>query len=135
VELIMPEITLTQGEADALIAIEKHRANDETHDYPGMGGSICLPLISGDKREDFLLDVSRGRIDLRKGTYQNRARQIIVLVRLDFGGQPHRNPDDVEVAALISAFTEKDLEPSGPIRYLRTRSQTSVIYGKRLRIS
>jgi hypothetical protein len=62
-----------------------------------MGGSICVPLISTDKRENFLLDVSRGRIDLKKGTYQSRARQIVVLVRLDFGGQPHRNPDDAEV--------------------------------------
>ncbi len=95
----MPEINLTQAEADALIGMEKHRVDDETHDYPGMGGSICMSLTSTDKREDFLLDVSRGRIDLKKGTYQNRSRQIVVLVRLDFGGQPHRNPDDVEVAS------------------------------------
>ena len=47
--------------------------------------------------KSFLLDVGRGKLDLLKGTYQNRGRQIIVLARLDFGGQPHRNPDDVEV--------------------------------------
>lgn len=93
----MPEVNLTQAEADALIAIEKHRVDDQSYDYPGTGGSICVPLTSFDKREDFLLDISRGRIDLMKGTYQNRARHIVVLVRLDFGGQPHRNPDDVEV--------------------------------------
>ena len=96
----MPDVNLTQAEANALIAMEKHRADDQPYDYPGMGGgSICVALTSLDKREDFLLDVSRGRIDLRKGTYQNRSRQIVVLVRLDFGGQPHRNPDDVEVAS------------------------------------
>jgi len=95
----MPEINLTQAEADALIAMEKHRVDDQPHDYPGMGGSITVPLVSVDKREDFLLDVSRGRIDLKKGTYQTRARHIVVLVRLDFGGQPHRNPDDVEVSS------------------------------------
>ena len=44
-----------------------------------------------------MLDVSRGRIDLTKGTYQNRSRQVIVLVRLDFGGQPHCNPDGQEI--------------------------------------
>ncbi len=93
----MSEINLTQAEADTLIVMEKHRINEESHHYPGLGGSICVPLSSVDKRENFLLDVSRGRIDLRKGTYQNRARQIVVLVRLDFGGQPHRNPDDVEI--------------------------------------
>jgi hypothetical protein len=51
-----------------------------------------------DKREHFHLDVSRGRIDLLKGKYQNRSRQAIILVRLDFGGKPHRNPDDEEIA-------------------------------------
>ena len=57
-----------------------------------------VPLVSPDKRESFILDVSRGRIDLKKGTYQNRARQVVVLVRLDFGGPTHRNPDGVEIA-------------------------------------
>ena len=32
-----------------------------------------------------------------KGTYQNRARQTVILARVDFGGAPHRNPDGVEV--------------------------------------
>jgi hypothetical protein len=93
----MADLKLTQAEADALIVMEKHLEDDTPHNYPGLGGSICIPLISPDKRENFLLDISRGRIDLMKGTYQNRGRQIVVLVRLDFGGQPHRNPDDVEV--------------------------------------
>jgi hypothetical protein len=61
------------------------------------GDSLVLPLQSSDKREQFLLDISRGRIDLLRGKYQNRARQVIVLVRLDFGGRPHRNPDDQEL--------------------------------------
>ena len=93
----MADTNLTQAEADALIAMEKLRVDDARCDYPGLGGSISVPLVSRDKRETFLLDVSRGRIDLLKGTYQNRARQVIVLVRLDFGGQPHRNPDDQEI--------------------------------------
>lgn len=93
----MADMNLTQGEADALLAMEKHRVDDNEWDYPGLGGSISIPLLSPDRRESFLLDVGRGRLDLLRGTYQNRARQIIVLARLDFGGQPHRNPDDVEV--------------------------------------
>ncbi len=28
---------------------------------------------------------------------QNRARSVVVLARIDFGGQPHRNPDDQEI--------------------------------------
>jgi Family of unknown function (DUF6978) len=91
------DINLTQTEAEALIAMEKHRVNDERWDYPVLGGSISVPLISSDRRENFVLDVSRGRINFAKGTYQNRARQVIVVVRLDFGGQPHRNPDGEEL--------------------------------------
>ena len=95
----MAEINLTQSEADALIALEKHRVDDRHWDYPGLGGSILVPLISVDRREQFVLDISRGRIDLSKGTYQNRARQVVVLVRLDFGGPPHRNPDGEEIGS------------------------------------
>lgn len=94
----MADIDLTQAEADALIAMEKHRSTDERYDYPAAGGSLVIPLQSADKREQFVLDISRGRIDLLRGKYQNRARQAIVLVRLDFGGPPHRNPDDQEMA-------------------------------------
>jgi hypothetical protein len=93
----MAEINLTQDEADLLIAMKKYKVNDERWDYPGLGGSISVPLVSENKRENFILDIYRGRIDLVKGTYQNRSRQVVILVRLDFGGQPHRNPDQQEV--------------------------------------
>lgn len=93
----MSRTDLLQAEADALIALAKVKVSDELYDYPGTGGSIMVPLTSEDKREDFLLDIYRGRIDLLKGTYQNRAQQVIVLVRVDFGGAPHRNPDGSEV--------------------------------------
>lgn len=93
----MADINLTQKEADALIKMEKHRLDDCSYDFPMRGAGLSVPLQSPDKREQFLLDIGRGRIELLKGTYQNRARQVVVLVRLDFGGPPHRNPDDTEV--------------------------------------
>jgi hypothetical protein len=95
----MAEIVLTQSEADLLITLKKHRVDDKEVDYPDLGGSVVIPLMSVDKREKFWLDIRRGRIDLRKGTYQNRAREVVVLVRLDFGGAPHRNPDGEEIPA------------------------------------
>jgi hypothetical protein len=95
----MPEINLTQAEADLLIEMEKYRVDDNMWKYPSLGGSITMPLVSEDKRENFLLDISRGKIDLLKGTYQNRSRQVVILIRLDFGGQPHRNPDGQEIAS------------------------------------
>ena len=37
--------------------------------------------------------------DVAKGTYQNRGRHSVVLVRLDFGGKPHRNPDERRIGS------------------------------------
>lgn len=93
----MAEIILSQAEADDLIRMEKHRVNDDRHSFPWTGESLTVPLQSEDGREKFLLDISRGRIDLLRGKYQNRAQQIIALVRLDIGGPPHRNPDNEEI--------------------------------------
>lgn len=93
----MSELVIPQAEADKLIQMEKVKADDEDYDYPGLGGKLIIPLTSRDGRESFLLDIERGRINLLKGKYQNRVNQAIVLLRLDFGGSPHRNPDDTEV--------------------------------------
>lgn len=88
---------LTQGEADRLLAIEKLAVNNDLVHYPGPGDRVNVPLLSADKREEFLLGIYRGRIKLTKGTYQNRARQVVTLARLDFGGAPHTNPDGEQV--------------------------------------
>lgn len=93
----MPEINLTQSEADALMAMEKHRTDETRYSYPNLGGLMTVPLRSPDRREQFILDVQRSRIDLLKVTHQNRARAVVVLVRLDLGGAPHRNPDGQEI--------------------------------------
>jgi uncharacterized protein DUF6978 len=93
----MADANLSQSEADALIAMEKVRMGDSENSYPDPGGKLSIPLASPDGREVFLLDVSRGQINLAKVTHQNRARQIVVLMRLDVGGAPHRNPDGEEI--------------------------------------
>jgi hypothetical protein len=95
----MADINLSQAEANLLIAMEKHRVTDDRWEYPDLGGSVNIPLVSVDRRENFTLDLYRGRIDLAKGSYQSRSRQVIILIRLDFGGQPHRNPNGEEVAS------------------------------------
>lgn len=43
-------IDLTQAEADALIALEKHRANEQDWDFPMGGELISVPLQSADQR-------------------------------------------------------------------------------------
>lgn len=90
-------LDITQEEADALIKMNKCRENDVRYSYPDIGGSLRIPLVSEDKKENFMLDISRGRIEVTKVKFQNRARQVIVLIRLDLGGAPHRNPDGVEI--------------------------------------
>lgn len=80
-----------------LLAMEKHRVDDTVFEYPDLGGALRIPLQSPDRRETFSLDITRSQVNLVKGTYQNRGRGVVILARLDFGGAPHRNPDDVEV--------------------------------------
>jgi len=93
----MSTIELSQTEADALFKMKKIRLNVEHHEYPNRGGSLRIPLVSKNKRETFMLDITRGRIDLSQGTLQNRARQVFILARLDYNGPPHINPDGTEI--------------------------------------
>ena len=93
----MANVNLTQVEAEALIALEKRRVDGREWLYPYMGGKVIIPLVSWDMREQFRLDLYRSKITLSRQTFQNRARGVVVLVRLDVGGPPHRNPDDVEI--------------------------------------
>jgi hypothetical protein len=93
----MADVDSTQAEADSLIAMEKHRVDDRQWFFSGPGERISIPLISLDKREQFTLDVTRGQIKIGKVTYQNRARQAIVLMRLDIDGPPHRYPDGEQI--------------------------------------
>ena len=93
----MAEIEITQAEADALIAMEKHCFDDREWLFPQPGSRLSVDLSSPDKRENFTLDISRAQIRISKATYQNRVRQAIVLMRLDLDGPPHRNPDGEEV--------------------------------------
>jgi len=88
---------LKQTEADALLAMEKIAATTDAYDFPRPGDKASVPLESRDGREAFLLDWHRGRIAMSKIKYQHRARQTVVLARLELNGAPHRNPDGQEV--------------------------------------
>jgi hypothetical protein len=92
------EIALTQTESSYLIGLEKWRADERVWSFPLLGQALDIGLDSADRRESFILTISRSRIVIAKQSYQTRARQAIVLVRLDIGGAPHRNPDDTEIA-------------------------------------
>ena len=83
---------LSKNEIDYLLSLEKNYVESQKFKFPSLGGKITIPLISDDKGEDFILDVSRSHVDILKNTFQNRARKTIVLLRLDINGAPHRNP-------------------------------------------
>lgn len=93
----MADIDITQVEAQALIEMEKRFVDENDWTFPPPGQRISLALTSADKRENFMLDITRAQIKLTKATYQNRARAAIVLMRLDLDGPPHRNPDGEEI--------------------------------------
>ena len=93
----MADIDITQAEADALIEMEKRFVDPNDWTFPAGGQRLALELTSLDKRENFTLDVTRAQIKLTKATFQNRARQAIILIRLDLDGPPHRNPDGTEI--------------------------------------
>lgn len=93
----MADINLTQDEADKLMAMEKRATDEKEWLFPAPGDRVAIPLTSLDKRESFMLDVTRAQIKLTKATFQNRARVVIILMRLDLDGPPHRNPDDEEI--------------------------------------
>ena len=89
----MTKWALTQDEADALLKLPKKAVTDDVYEVPAAGGKLTVPLVSHDGREEFLLDLYRGRIDFAKAKYQNRARRVVPLARLDINGRPHTNPD------------------------------------------
>ena len=90
----MAEMDITQAEADFLLAMKKIRVDETEWNLPDLGGKISVPLISVDRKEMFLLDVSKGSIDLQRQKYQNRTRETIILVRMCIG-RPHRNPPEL----------------------------------------
>jgi hypothetical protein len=93
----MADIKVSQAEADHLLSLEKKRI-DDTHWGLEPASRVAIPLTSLDGREHFLLDVARFQIKLTKATFQNRAKRVLVLLRLDIDGPPHRNPDGEEVS-------------------------------------
>lgn len=88
---------LTQMEADSLIAMPKLLEERGSLNFPPPGDKYSWPASSVDGRERFLMDVNRGRLQLVKCTYQERFRMTEILIRVDVGGPPHRNPDGVVV--------------------------------------
>lgn len=93
---------LSQQEADYLMKLGKQFTSDDPLILGSGAIKIIRDLISVDGREKFLLDVYQGSLTLRKYTFQERARRIVPLVRLDIGDTlRHSNPDGCAYGGLI----------------------------------
>ncbi len=86
---------LTQSEAEFLIAIRKRFLRQRTISMQPGTDETC-DLIGDDERERSLLHLCRGSLSISKLVFQTRA-QVIVLMRLDFDGAPHTNPDGSKI--------------------------------------
>ena len=62
----MSEIQISQAEADQFLTAPKVRVNDDQLNFPLLCTSLIIPLVSQDKRDSFLLDISASRIKLSK---------------------------------------------------------------------
>ena len=89
----MPSMAPTQAEADALIVARKWVVNAAQIVLPARGDHIGFELGSPDADETFMLDIRRAHGSVEKGTIQLRVRTSVVLVRLDYNGPRHKNPD------------------------------------------
>lgn len=107
---------LLQSEAESLMEMPKRIEQRTRLDFPNPGEKAWWQATSLDGRERFLFDVNRGRLRLIKCTYQERYRMTEILVRVDLGGPPHRNPDGVVVPCphihvYREGFADKWAEP------------------------
>jgi hypothetical protein len=73
----MIDISLTQVEADALIAMDKYCADTTNWTYPSPGGRLKVHLVSQDRREKFTLHVTRAQVKLTKVSYQTQTHQTV----------------------------------------------------------
>ena len=92
----MSEINLPQAKADALLAMEKFSVKGKSMNFMDIDCKFEIDLISGDKKEKFVLNYSRNQINLEKRNHHLRT-QVVGLVRLDLKGPPHRNPDGEKI--------------------------------------
>ena len=88
-------MALTQAEADMLLHMLKEFLDSEPLQFTKTQPMNYDRLLhSADRREQFVLSIERGRLNRIRLKYQTRARQVIVLARLELNGPAHHNPPE-----------------------------------------
>ena len=85
---------LVQDDFDILMGSSKYFNDNSAIIIPDNGGKINRYIYSENSKDQFVLNIERGRIDLRKVKYQTRDKSTnTVLLRIDTKGPRHLNPD------------------------------------------
>lgn len=87
---------INSEEFDRLMAIKKLLKDNNIIAIPSLGKRQDYEVVSMDKKEQFVLTISRGTIDISKIKYQNLYKRYnLILVRIDLAGPRHLNPDGI----------------------------------------
>jgi hypothetical protein len=92
----MPKQLISNREAVRLVEMSK-RPESEVIECPDWQTKEVHAFRSAGGREDFKIDLYRGRSFTMKATHHLRARKSINLVRVAVNTAGHRNPDGTEV--------------------------------------
>lgn len=88
---------LTQQEADRLIDTLKQVINLDEIFVPSIGGQLNF-LVNDEKSKKYKVNISRGKIEVNKCTYQGRTDVDIPLIRIDVGENCfHKNPNGEKI--------------------------------------
>lgn len=99
IKIIWGEIRLlTNSETKILIDMLKKQKKMGIIEIPQSGEKKKIEIVSKDEKEQFLVDINRGSIDIYKCTYQERYNKHFPLIRLDISENSfHRNPDGKKI--------------------------------------
>jgi len=126
---LLSDLLLTQSEADILIASEKHWLTDGAYSY-AHGGGLSIPLQSVDRREQFILDIRRGRIDLQKGTTRTALGKWSCSSGSTLVGRRTEIQTTSKCLVRTSISTKRGMARNGRCRFRQTNSPAPLICGE-----
>lgn len=89
---------ITNKDFSRLLNLDKFFDDISIINLPSYGGKITRLLKDSSKKENFILNIDRGKINLSKIKYQTRYTITNdIMLRLDISGPRHQNPDGIFV--------------------------------------
>jgi len=103
-------VKITTEQAIGLINMLKERVGETTLKFPHVGNKIEFEVQAKKDGNKFMVNISRGKIDNKKCTYQGRTYiNSIALLRLDVTNSFHINPDGTKIQGPhLHIYTEEN---------------------------